>query len=139
MGNTLSNIAAFALYFGLGGVLIAAFAMIYMRLTAHDEVALIKGGNLAAALALGGNLAGFSIPLNKAIAQAAGVWDCLLWAAIALGVQVVIYLGARALIPDVSTRIEQNNVAVATFMAFAALVGGMLNAAAMTITPGTGG
>ncbi len=138
MLSSLSGIPAFALYFGLGALLTAAFAMVYTRLTAHDELALIKNGNLAAALAFGGNLAGFSIPLDKAISQAAGVFDCILWAGIALGVQAVVYFGVRMLIPDLSQKIEQNNTAAATFLAFAAVVGGMLNAAAMTLPAAVG-
>ena len=57
--------------------LIAAFAAIYLRLTAHDEIALIRSGNLSAAVALGGNLVGFSVPLEKAIAQASSIPDCI--------------------------------------------------------------
>lgn len=133
MMSSLAGIPAFGLYFGLGALLTTVFAMVYVRLTAHDELALIRSGNLAAALAFGGNLAGFSIPLDKAISQAAGLFDCILWSGIALGVQAAVYLGVRTLIPDLSQKIEQNNTAVATFLAFAAIVGGLLNAAAMTL------
>jgi putative membrane protein len=135
--SSVSGIPAFLLYFGLGGVLTICFALVYSRLTAHDELALIRQGNMAAAIALGGNLLGFSIPLDKAIAQAIGLLDCLVWAGVALAVQAAIYVCVRMLIPELSAKIEQNNTAAALFLGLVAIAGGMLNAAAMTVTPGT--
>ena len=67
----MAGLPAFLLYFTVGTALIAGFAALYIRLTAHDEIALIRAGNLSAAIAFGGNLAGFSVPLEKAIEQAA--------------------------------------------------------------------
>lgn len=135
-GASLAGLGPFAAYFALGIVLTALFAAIYMRLTAHDEIALIRQGNLAAALALGGNLAGFAIPLDKAISQASSIPDCIVWAVVALIVQLLVYVAVRALVPGLSTRIEENNVAVGAFLAIAAVSGGMLNAASMTLYPG---
>ena len=59
MTISMAGLRAFLLYFCVGFALIAGFAAVYMRLTAHDEIALIRGGNLSAALAFGGNLIGF--------------------------------------------------------------------------------
>lgn len=135
-GASLAGLGPFVAYFALGVVLTALFAAIYMRLTAHDEIALIRQGNLAAALALGGNLAGFAIPLDKAISQASSIPDCIVWAVVALVVQLLVYLVVRTLVPGLSARIEENNVAVGAFLAIAAISGGMLNAASMTLYPG---
>ena len=137
MLSSISGIPAFFLYLGLGGLLTVAFSLIYMRLTTHDELALIRNGNQAAALAFGWNLLGFSIPLDKVISQAVNVLDCIVWAGVAVGVQAAVYICMRAIIPDLSQKIEQNNTAVALFLALSAIVGGMLNAAAMTLTPGS--
>ena len=72
---SMAGLPAFLLYFGVGTALIGCFTAIYLRLTAHDELSLIRGGNLSAAVALGGNVTGFSIPLEKAIAQASSIPD----------------------------------------------------------------
>jgi putative membrane protein len=135
-GISTAGLVPFILYFVVGFALTIVFAAVYLRVTAHDEIALIRNGNVAAALALGGNLAGFSIPLDKAIAQASSVADCVMWALVALAVQILIYFAMRTLIPGLSQKIEANNLAVATFLAFGAIVGGMLNAASMTLPPG---
>lgn len=135
MGISTVGLLPFILYFTVGLALTIVFAAVYLRVTAHDEIALIRNGNVAAALSLGGNLAGFSIPLDKAVAQASSVADCVMWALVALIVQILVYLMMRTLIPGLSRKIEENNLAVATFLAFGAIVGGMLNAAAMTLPP----
>lgn len=135
-GASLAGLGPFVAYFALGVVLTALFAAIYMRLTAHDEIALIRQGNLAAALALGGNLAGFAIPLDKAISQASSIPDCIVWAVVALIVQLLVYLAVRTLVPGLSAKIEENNVAVGAFLAIVSISGGMLNAASMTLYPG---
>lgn len=130
-----AGLPLFFLYFGVGLALTVVFAAVYMWITPQDELALIRDGNMSAAVAFGGNLAGFSIPLDKAISQAGSVLDCVLWAFVALVVQFVVYFAVKALIPDLSKKIEDDNLAVAIFLAFISIVSGMLNAASMTLSP----
>ncbi|WP_210165828.1 DUF350 domain-containing protein [Bosea sp. LC85] len=117
----------------VGSALITGFALIYMRLTAHDEIALIRAGNLSAAIALGGNLAGFSIPLERAIAQANSIPDCVLWALAAMLIQFAAYGLARALIPDLSKKIQEDRLPSAAMLAVIAVISGTLAAASMTV------
>lgn len=128
----MAGLPAFLLYFVVGVALIAAFAVIYLRLTAHDEIALIRAGNLAAAIALGGNLVGFAVPLEKAIVQASSIPDCVLWAVVAMIIQFAAYGLARLLIPELSRKIEQDNLPAAAILAVVAVISGTLAAASMT-------
>ena len=128
----MAGLPAFLLYFTVGAALIAGFAALYMRLTAHDEVALIRAGNLSAAIALGGNLAGFSVPLEKAIEQAATVPDLVIWALVAMAIQFAAYGLVRLLVPDLSRRIEENHIPAAALLAVVAVVCGTLAGASMT-------
>lgn len=128
----MAGLPAFLLYFVVGVGLIAAFAVIYLRLTAHDEIALIRAGNLAAAIALGGNLVGFAVPLEKAIAQASSIPDCVLWAVAAMIIQFAAYGLARLLIPELSRKIEQDDLPAAAILAVIAVISGTLAAASMT-------
>lgn len=133
MAVSMAGLPAFLLYFVVGSALITGFALIYMRLTAHDEIALIRAGNLSAAIALGGNLAGFSIPLEKAIAQANSIPDCVLWALAAMLIQFAAYGLARALIPDLSKKIQEDRLPSAAMLAVIAVISGTLAAASMTV------
>lgn len=128
----MAGLPAFLLYFVVGAALIAAFGAIYMRLTHHDEIALIRSGNLSAAIAFGGNLAGFSVPLEKAIEQAASIPDLVIWAVVAMAIQLGAYALVRFFVPDLSRKIEENHIPAAAFLAVVAVVSGTLAGASMT-------
>lgn len=136
---SLSGIPNFFLYGAIGLVLTFVFAVIYIRITGHDELALIRQHNASAALAFGSSLIGFALPLSKAIAQASSVPDCILWGAMALVVQLSAYAITRLLLPGLSKNIENNAMASAIVLAAIAFVAGMLNAASMTYYPTIGG
>ena len=50
---------------------------------------------------------------NPAIAHSANVWDCLIWAAIALIVQIIVYYLVRVPVPNLSQRIASGELAAA--------------------------
>ena len=56
----------------------------------------------------------------------------VLWAAIALAVQIIVYLLVRALMPDLVRHIPEGRVGTGVFLGAASLAAGMLNAACMT-------
>ncbi len=132
MTISMAGLPAFLLYFAVGVLLIAAFAAVYLRLTAHDEIALIRNGNLSAAIAFGGNLVGFAVPLEKAIAQASSIPDCVLWALAAMLIQFAAYGLARVAIPELSRKIEEDRLPAAAMLAVIAVISGTLAAASMT-------
>ena len=128
----LSGLPAFAAYLALAIVLALVFVAIYVRLTPHPEIRLIREGNAAAAASLGGALIGFAIPLASAIENSVSLPDMLLWAAVALAVQLIGYLLARAAVRDLSRQIEQGTLAAGIFLGAVAIAIGLLNAASMT-------
>src|SRR3954463_13176759 len=89
--SSLSGIEAHLAYFGLAGVAVVVFVAIYVMVTPHRELRLIREGNTAAALSLGGAILGYTVPLAKAVAQSAGIHEMLLWAGVALIAQLVAY------------------------------------------------
>jgi putative membrane protein len=136
---SLSGVPNFFLYGAIGITLTFVFAVIYIRITGHDELKLIGEGNASAALAFGGSLIGFAHPLSKAIAQASSIPDCILWGLVALVVQLLAYSVTRLMIKDLSKKIETNMLAAAIILASVSIVAGMLNAASMTYYPTVGG
>lgn len=136
---SLSGIPNFFLYAAVGIALCFVFSVIYLRVTGHDEIKLIREGNASAALAFGTSLIGFALPLSKAIAQASSVPDCILWGSLALVIQLCAYAVARWIMPGLSEKIGQNMLAAAMMLAAISLVAGMLNAASMTYYPTVGG
>jgi putative membrane protein len=136
---TFVGLPNFFLYTAIAGVLTFVFGVIYVRVTGHEEIALIRQGNASAALAFGGALVGFALPMSKAVAQASSIPDCVVWGVAGLSVQLIAYFATRLLIPDLSKKIEQNTLAVAIILAAIAIAAGLLNSAAMTYVPSTGG
>ncbi|MEG1971087.1 MAG: DUF350 domain-containing protein [Burkholderiaceae bacterium] len=130
--DSLAGLPAFALYFGLALVLLAAFLTIYVRLTPYREIELIRGGNVAAAASLGGALIGFALPLASSIANSVSLVDMLIWAVVALAVQLLAYLAARLLVPAIAANVSDGQLASGVFLGAVAVALGILNAAAMT-------
>ena len=75
-------------YVVVGFALAGLFLLVYTLITPWREFALIRAGNSAAAIALVGALLGFCLPLANTIAHSASLTDVVLWALVALAVQV---------------------------------------------------
>jgi putative membrane protein len=131
LGSSLSTLPNFVVYFVLGGVLTAIFVVLYANLTPQRDIALIRGGNSAAALALVGALLGFEVPLASVIAHSVGILDLVVWGIVALVVQLGGYLVTRLVLPHLPQAIEDGNIADAVFLAGISLSLGILTAACM--------
>jgi putative membrane protein len=130
--QSLQGIDSFFLYFATAVVAEAIFVVLYMAVTPHHEVTLIKGGNTAAALTFGGAVIGFTLPLSSAIAHNVSLPGTVVWAMVALVVQLAVFLLANLFLRDLSGRIEEGNLAAGITVAVASLASGMLSAACMT-------
>ena len=135
MSNLWQSIAGlpnFLLYFALALVMLAVFVAIYVRATQYREFALIRDGNVAAAITLSGALIGFVLPLASAIAHSINPVDMVAWGAIALVVQLVVYFAVSRLVPHFREAIEAGRAAPAVLLAALAVSVGALNAACLT-------
>ena len=129
---SLSGFDEFLGYFGLSIAFVAVYLAIYVRATPYPEIGLIRAGNPAAAASLSGSLLGFVLPLASAVIHSVNAWDMALWAAIALAVQIVVYLVVRVIVPDITRHIPEGKVGAGVFLGVASLAAGILNAACMT-------
>lgn len=127
-----SAIVAHLVYFGIAIVATVLFVAIYVMVTPHREFTLIRQGNTAAAVSLGGALIGYTIPLAKAVSQSESVADMLLWSGVALVAQLVAYGASRLILPALSADVDNGKTASGIFLAAMSVCVGMLNAAAMS-------
>ena len=128
----LTGLPLFAAYFGLGLLLLALFVFVYIRITPYKEIALIRAGNVAAAASLGGSIIGFVLPVASSIENSVSLIDMLLWSLVALVVQLIAFVVARAMVPAISKNVEAGQVASGVFLGAIAIALGLLNAACMT-------
>ncbi|MDQ7995683.1 MAG: DUF350 domain-containing protein [Luteibacter sp.] len=130
--SDLFTLPAFVAYLALGVFYFVAFVVTYIWITPQREMALIREGNLSAAISLGGAAIGFVQPLASAIAHSVSLVDLALWGLVAWVVQLLTHLVLRLVVRDLRGRIEADVRSVALFVAIVAACVGTLNAAAMT-------
>lgn len=129
---SLSGIIPFIAYFAAAIAMLLIFMKIYMVMTPHDEMALIKENNVAASLVLSGAFLGFSLPLASAAANSLGIIDFVVWGIIACVAQLIVYQIFRRFYPKITSRIESGEMAISTKLATISVTVGLLNAACIT-------
>ena len=132
LSYSLTGIVAHLVYFGAAGLAVVAFVAIYVTVTPHHEFRLIRQGNTAAAISLGGAILGYTIPLAKAVSQSTSLAEMLLWSGAALVAQLGAYGITRLLLPQLSAHVDEGKTASGIFLSAIAIAIGLLNAAAMT-------
>lgn len=132
IGNSLSELPWFLAYMATALALTLFYVVIYMWVTPHAEITLIRENNMAASLAFAGSLVGFCLPLASAIANSGTLADVAVWGVVALLVQIIVFYLVRLPVPKISERIEKGEMASGLWLGSASLAGGILNAASMT-------
>ena len=113
-----------------GGVAIAIWAFgvwLYTAITPHREIELVRAGNAAAGLSLGGAAIGIAIPIAATLATSHALMDVIIWGLTALVLQLVMFRLVDFVVRGLSTRIENGEMASA-----AVLVGVKIGAALLT-------
>lgn len=125
--------AAFVLAFAAAGVFTVAFKLIYQWVTPYHERDLIRAGNTAAAISLGGALIGYVLPLASALSNTVSLLEFAAWALLAGVIQILVFVTmSRLAFRNLTTRIEAGEVAASVYLASISICVGLLNAACMT-------
>ena len=125
---------AFLIAFAMAGVFTVAFKLIYQWVTPYHEHTLIREGNTAAAIALGGALIGYVLPLASALSHTVSLMEFAAWALLAGVIQILVFITmSRLAFRNVTNRIEAGENAAAIYLASISICVGLLNAACMTV------
>ncbi len=130
--ESLGGLLDFCKYFMAAIGFVVVFCQVYCWVTPYNELKLIREGNLAPAVSFGGALIGFTLPLHSAITHSVGFIDMLIWAVVALVVQLTVFCIVRLFFKGLVREIENNQLSAAALLAFFSLAIGILNAASMT-------
>src|SRR5262249_14958301 len=117
ISQSLAGLDDFLLYFALALALVVVFVAIYVRVTPYREFALVRQWNVAAAVSLSGAFLGFVVPLASAVTHSVSAVDMIVWGAIALIVQLLVYAVVTRLVPHFGEAIEAGQVAPAMLLA----------------------
>jgi putative membrane protein len=133
------EIQAFAVGFPLtllhAGVTVAmlfAGAAAYVMLTPHKEIALIREGNAAAAVSLGGVLVGLAMPLAISLKASTTVIELALWGVATVAVQLLIFRLVDLVLHGLPRRIQDGEMAAAAMLVGAKIATAMILAAAVS-------
>lgn len=125
----------FALHAGVTAVMLAVAVAIYVLLTPHREMELIRAGNTAAAVSLGAVIAGLALPLAVGMATSLSWADIVLWGAATLLVQLLVFRLVDLLLPGLPGRIKDADMAAASLLAAVKFATAMILAAAVSGAP----
>ena len=98
------------------GVALAMFLgalVVYVLLTPHKELALIRNGNPSAAVAFGGVVVGLAIPLGSCLAHSFSVTELVIWGVVTLLIQLIAFRITDAFLHGLPRRIAEGDVAAA--------------------------
>ncbi len=129
---SFSGFDDFLVYFSIAAALLLLFIFIYIRITPYRELQLIREGNNAAAISLAGTILGMVIPVSHAIEYSVGLIDMAIWAAIALVVQLLVFVVARITLPEIARDIPAGKTASGIFLGTISVAAGVLSAACMS-------
>ena len=128
----MHDILNYLIHLLLAAVLLMVFFVIYTRVTPYNEVLLIRQGNQAAALSLGGAILGFSATIASSLMHTANYQQFFGWAFGAMVVQLLAYLVTTRLLRMSKDQIESNNTAFGGLLGAIALAIGAINAACIS-------
>ena len=121
----------FIMMTGTAGILLLVASTIYILLTPWKDLALVRGGNGAAGLALAGAITGLAIPIASCLASSLSLLDLLLWGSVAVLLQLLTYRIIDMILRDIPARIQNDEAGAAIVLIASKLAVAMLLAAGL--------
>ena len=120
----------FLAHAGVTVVILFAAAALYILLTPHREITLIREGNTAAAVSLAGVLLGLAIPLAASLKASTNLIEIGLWGAVTVVVQLLVFRLVDMILRGLPKRIQEGEISAAALLVGAKLATAIVIAAA---------
>ena len=120
------------LHFGTTLVILIAAAALYVMLTPHKEITLIREGNAAAAVSLGGVLVGLALPLAVSLKASSTLVELGLWGVATAVVQLLVFRLVDIVLRGLPRRIQDGEMSAAAMLVGAKLATAVILAAAVS-------
>ena len=105
---------------------------VYSKITPMDEIALIKNGNIAAAISFFGACIGIVIPLATCLASSINAADILVWGTIAVLIQLICFRAVDIFLKNLAKRINDGEISVSILLVGFKTSIALINAAAIS-------
>ena len=106
-------------------------AALYALLTPYKDLQLVREGNSAAALSLGGIFVGLALPLSMSLAAGVTTLEIVIWAVAVIAVQLLVFRLVDFALRGLPKRIAAGEMAAAVFLAAIKLATAIILAAAV--------
>jgi len=120
------------LHAGVTVAILFAAAALYVMLTPHKEITLIREGNTAAAVSLSGVLIGLAIPLAVSLKASTTLVDLALWGVATMLVQLFIFRLVDLVLRGLPRRIQEGEMSAAAMLVGAKVATALILAAAVS-------
>ena len=120
----------FLLHTGVTVAILFAAAALYVLLTPHKEITLIREGNAAAAVSLSGVLVGLAIPLAASLKASTNILEVALWGVVTVVVQLLVFRLVDMILRGLPRRIQEGEVSAAALLVGAKIATALVIAAA---------
>ena len=131
----MSSFLLFLLFFLTAVAIVVLFLYLYAKVTPYDDYKLIfEENNLAASVGFGGAILGLCIPLYSALVSSVSYSDFLIWAFVAMLVQLAFVYAVTKRKGKFSfeKQVQDGVLSVGVLMAFLSISIGLLNAGSMS-------
>jgi len=105
---------------------------LYALLTPWKEVALIREGNSAAAVAFAGVLVGLAVPLAISLSVSTSIRDIVIWGVATVVLQLFVFRLVDMLLTGLPQRIREGEISAAVLLVGAKLATALILAAALS-------
>jgi putative membrane protein len=130
--SLISGIPILALHLVTTFAILVGGMGIYMWITPYADIRLVREGNTAAAVALGGAFLGLAVPLAGSLAGSVTTLDILLWGIATLVVQLISFKVVDLVLRGLPKRISEGEMSAGVFLAFVNVSVGAIVATAVT-------
>lgn len=120
------------LHAGVTMTLLFLGATLYVLLTPHREIALIREGNAAAAVSLGGVLLGLAMPLAVSLQASTSLVEIGIWGVSTVIVQLLVFRVIDFILHGLPQRIGEGEISAAAMLVGAKLATALILAAAVS-------
>ncbi len=131
----IDSFLSFGLFFITAIFVVIIFLFLYAIVTPYDDYKLIfQENNTAAAIGFGGAILGLCIPLYSALVSSVSYGDFLIWAGVAMLIQLIFAFAMTRISGKFSLEKQINDgvVPIGTLMAFMSISIGLINAGSMS-------
>jgi putative membrane protein len=128
----LANLGNYLVYFVSTLVLLLVAVTIYVKVLPYDEVALIRRGNVAAAIALAGTLIGYAAVVWSATAHGSNLFETAVWSGVALVSQIIAFEIVHLVFRDFKAGMEKDEIGYGVALGAFSVAVGIINAGCLT-------